>query len=383
MEEIKSKWKKWVYWFSLGVAIICVYKILDNFPDVTGWINNFFGVIAPFLLGILIAYLLYLPCKKIEKIYEKQKIKIIAKKARPLSVITVYAIVVLILVILINFIFPVLIESITELLSNIQWYYENAINSFNNLPEDSFLKGDIAKDIIQNIQSIDIKQYLSIDTIFEYAKNAFGIISSVFDIFVTIIVSIYILAGRAQILKFVRNLAYAIFSEKTYNSMEKYFDNTNSIFFNFLASQFLDAIIVGILTTIAMTIMGVRYAPLLGFMIGLFNMIPYVGAIIAVVVAALITLITGGLSQAIWMIIIVTILQQIDANIINPKIIGNSLKISPLLVIFAITVGGAYFGILGMFLAVPVVAVIRILVDDFVSYRLMVKKREKKSIVEK
>lgn len=379
MEEIKSKWKKWVYWFSLGVAIICVYKILDNFPDVTGWINNFFGVIAPFLLGILIAYLLYLPCKKIEKIYEKQKIKIIAKKARPLSVITVYAIVVLILVILINFIFPVLIESITELLSNIQWYYENAINSFNNLPEDSFLKGDIAKDIIQNIQSIDIKQYLSIDTIFEYAKNAFGIISSVFDIFVTIIVSIYILAGRVQILKFVRNLAYAIFSEKTYNSMEKYFDNTNSIFFNFLASQFLDAIIVGILTTIAMTIMGVRYAPLLGFMIGLFNMIPYVGAIIAVVVAALITLITGGLSQAIWMIIIVTILQQIDANIINPKIIGNSLKISPLLVIFAITVGGAYFGILGMFLAVPVIAVLKIIVEDYIQYKIRHKK-EKESI---
>ena len=376
MEEIKSKWKKWVYWFSLGVAIICVYKILDNFPDVTGWINNFFGVIAPFLLGILIAYLLYLPCKKIEKIYEKQKIKIIAKKARPLSVITVYAIVVLILVILINFIFPVLIESITELLSNIQWYYENAINSFNNLPEDSFLKGDIAKDIIQNIQSIDIKQYLSIDTIFEYAKNAFGIISSVFDIFVTIIVSIYILAGRAQILKFVRNLAYAIFSEKTYNSMEKYFDNTNSIFFNFLASQFLDAIIVGILTTIAMTIMGVRYAPLLGFMIGLFNMIPYVGAIIAVVVAALITLITGGLSQAIWMIIIVTILQQIDANIINPKIIGNSLKISPLLVIFAITVGGAYFGILGMFLAVPVIAVLKIIVEDYIQYKIRHKKEK-------
>ena len=379
MEEIKSKWKKWVYWFSLGVAIICVYKILDNFPDVTGWINNFFGVIAPFLLGILIAYLLYLPCKKIEKIYEKKKIKIIAKKARPLSVITVYAIVVLILVILINFIFPVLIESITELLSNIQWYYENAINSFNNLPEDSFLKGDIAKDIIQNIQSIDIKQYLSIDTIFEYAKNAFGIISSVFDVFVTIIVSIYILAGRAQILKFVRNLAYAIFSEKTYNSMEKYFDNTNSIFFNFLASQFLDAIIVGILTTIAMTIMGVRYAPLLGFMIGLFNMIPYVGAIIAVVVAALITLITGGLSQAIWMIIIVTILQQIDANIINPKIIGNSLKISPLLVIFAITVGGAYFGILGMFLAVPVIAVLKIIVEDYIQYKIRHKK-EKESI---
>ena len=106
-------------------------------------------------------------------------------------------------------------------------------------------------------------------------------------------------------------------------------------------------------------------------------MIPFIGAIIATVIAGLITLITGGLSQAIWMLIVTIVLQQIDANIINPKIVGQSLKISPLLVLFAVSVGGAYFGILGMFLAVPVIAVIRIVVDDFVSYRLMVKKREK------
>ena len=115
--------------------------------------------------------------------------------------------------------------------------------------------------------------------------------------------------------------------------------------------------------------MGVRYAPLLGFMIGLFNMIPYFGAIIAVIIAAIITLITGGLSQAIWMVIVVTILQQIDANIINPKIVGDSLKISPLLVILAVTVGGAYFGVLGMFLGVPVIAVLKILINDYIDYK--------------
>ena len=123
-----------------------------------------------------------------------------------------------------------------------------------------------------------------------------------------------------------------------------------------------------------MSIMGIKYAPFLGFMIGLFNMIPYIGAIIATVIAAIITLITGGLSQAIWMLIVVIILQQIDANIINPKIVGKSLKISPLLVLFAITIGGAYFGILGMFLAVPVIAVIRIIVEDYINYKLAVKK---------
>ena len=104
-------------------------------------------------------------------------------------------------------------------------------------------------------------------------------------------------------------------------------------------------------------------------MIGLFNLIPYIGAIIAVVIAGIITLLTGGVSQAIWMLVIVTILQQIDANIINPKIVGNSLQISPLLVILAVTVGGAYFGIIGMFLAVPIIAVIKVIIEDFINYR--------------
>lgn len=203
--------------------------------------------------------------------------------------------------------------------------------------------------------------------------------TSIFDVFVAVIVSVYILAERVEILKSIKKLAEAIFKEKTYKNLDKYFNNSNEIFFKFIASQFLDAVIVGIMTTIAMTIMGVKFAPLLGFLIGLFNMIPYIGAIIAVAIATLITLITGGLSQAIWMLIVVIILQQIDANIINPKIIGQSLKISPLLVIFAITVGGAYFGIIGMFLAVPAIAVIRILVEDYIDYKLSIKKKVKLS----
>ena len=118
-----------------------------------------------------------------------------------------------------------------------------------------------------------------------------------------------------------------------------------------------------------MSILGVKYAVLLGFMIGLFNLIPYLGAIIAVVIAGLITLLTGGIYQAIWMLVIVIILQQIDANIINPKIIGNSLQISPILIIFSVTIIGSYFGIMGMFLAVPIVAVIKLMINDFIKYK--------------
>ena len=198
--------------------------------------------------------------------------------------------------------------------------------------------------------------------------------------FVAIIVSIYILLERTQIINFIKKFINAIFKENTYKNIDKYFNNSNEIFFKFIASQFLDAIIVGILVTIALSIMGVKYAPLLGFFIGLFNMIPYFGAIIAVGISVLITAITGGISQAIWMLIVVVILQQIDANIINPKIVGKSLEISPLLVIFAVTIGGAYFGILGMFLAVPVIAVLKIFVEDYVNFKLKSKKEEKEMI---
>ena len=216
----------------------------------------------------------------------------------------------------------------------------------------------------------------------EYISGAISAVTGIVDIVVAVIVSVYILAERTRIVAFFKRLAEAIFKERTYKNLDKYYNHSNEIFFKFIASQFLDGIVVGILTTIAMSIMGIKYAPLLGFFIGMFNMIPFVGAIIAVGISAIITLITGGLSQAFWMLVVVIILQQIDANIINPKIVGQSLKISPLLVLFAVTVGGAYFGILGMFLAVPVIAIIKILVEDYINYKLAIKKEQKLKLEE-
>lgn len=370
MSEIKSHWKKWLYWFVLAVAVIVVYKALGDFSGVKNVVTKFFEIMAPFFSGVFIAYLLYLPCRKFEGAFKKCKLKFISKRARTLGIFAVYLIIFLIILILMNFIIPVVAESITDLVNNIQHYFELAIQKYNDLPENSWLKGDIVNDAIKSIQGIDIKQYFQVDKVLSYIENAISAVTSLFDIFVAVVVSVYILAERSKIIKFLKRLSEALFKERTYKNLDKYFDNSNEIFFKFIASQFLDAVIVGILVTIALTIMQVKYAPLLGFLIGIFNMIPYFGAIIACVIAAIITLITGGLSKTIWMIIVVIILQQIDANIINPKIIGQSLKISPLLVIFAVTVGGAYFGILGMFLAVPAIAVIKILVEDYVEYKL-------------
>lgn len=369
MGEKKRPLTKWLYWFLFAVAVLIVYKTLDNFSAIGIWLGNLLEVLAPFLMGILIAYLLYTPCKKIEILYLKSKSKFVKKKARTLSIITTYIMALLIVVIFFNVLIPVIANSVIDLVTNFQSYYNTTLYNFENLPEDSILKSDIARELFDYLKKVDFRQFLNLEKIAEYAKGAISVVGKIVDFFIAIIVSIYILRQRSEILTLGRNFAKATFQKDTYNNLAKYFNKTNEVFFNFLAGQLLDGVVVGIITSIAMSIMGVKYAVLLGFFIGLLNLIPYFGAIIGVAISAIITLLTGGFTQALTMVVVVTILQQIDANIINPKIISSSLKISPLLVIFSVTVGGAYFGVLGMFLAVPVFTVITVILTDYIDYK--------------
>ena len=367
---------KWLYWFLFAVAIILVYKTLDNFSAIGAWVKNFIDVLMPFVVGLLIAYLLYIPCRKIESLYRKiKKAKFIKKHARGLSILTVYLIIIFIVLIIFNFLIPIVASSIIDLATNIQTYYNSLMTNIENMPDDSIFKNDIVLDLIEGIKNIDLKQFVNMNKLAEYAKGAINVAGRIIDFFVALIVSVYLLLERKQILEFVKKFGRAILNKRAYRNFGKYFDRTNSIFFKFLAGQILDGLIIGIITSIAMLILGVKYSISLGFMIGLFNLIPYFGAIVAVIISAIITLLTGGLWQTIIMVIILIILNQIDANLINPKILGNSLKISPLLVIFAVSVGGAYFGVWGMFLSVPVVAVIKLVLTDYIEYKNKLKDR--------
>jgi len=369
MKNIKSNITKWMYWFIFAISIIVVYKLLDNFTEIRQAIGGFFNVIAPFLGGLLIAYILYIPASRIEKGFRKSKNKLIRRNARKISTLIAYLIAIAIIVVIINLILPPVISSIVRLVNNFQGYYQTLLDEISRLPEDSFWKSEQVKSVLDSIKKIDVSKMINMDTVMQYAKGAISLLTGVVDIFVMIVVSVYALLERGKLLKFIKGLSSAILNEEICLKIGKYFNDSNKIFYKFLSSQIIDALIVGILATILMSILKVEYAVLLGFMVGLFNIIPYFGAIVGVMIAIVITLITGGISQAIWMGVLVTVLQQIDANIINPKIVGNSLEISPLLIIFSVTVGGAYFGVLGMFLAVPIAAVLKILINDYIEYK--------------
>lgn len=365
---------KWFYYFTLGMALIFVYKFVSDFGALWDLAKRVISVIMPFIMGVIVAYLFYRPITFLERILNKNKA--LEKISRPVSIFAVYIIAILLIILLINCVMPPIKESIQELVNNYPNYIEDAKNYVANADENSILKKVNVEEIINKVQSFDIGTYLSTDRILGYINTVIGVFGAVFNIFVTIVISIYILLQRKEIKEFLKKLGKSLFDEPAYTRLSKYFTTSNKILLDFIYCQIIDAIIIGILVSVALSIIGVKYSILLGFFIGLFNIIPYFGAIIAIAVAVLITVFTGGVQQALIMAVTVIILQQIDANIINPKILGDGLKISPILVIFAVTVGGEFFGVIGMFLSVPVIAILKLLIVDFIEIREKKKKEQ-------
>ena len=369
---------KWAYWFSLGLAFIVTYKCISDFEGLCAFLTRIIGVTMPFLMGIIVACLFYRPVSFVEKILKKYTP--LKKSARPLSVLGIYILAVVLIVLLINWVVPPVRDSIADLVKNIPEYVEQAKEVIENIETDSILKNIKMEDIIERVKNIDFMSLLSIDRLGKYINTVIGVVSVIFSFFITIVVSIYLLLERGDIKEFLKKLGKALFDNQTYARVSKYFMKSVTILLDFIYCQIVDGIIIGILASIAMSIIGVKYSILLGCFIGLFNIIPYFGAIIAIAVSVIITLFTGGIEQAIIMGITVIILQQIDSNIINPRILGEGLKISPILVILAVTVGGEFFGVLGMFLSVPVIAVIKLLITDFAEIRSKIKSYRKRNI---
>ncbi len=368
-----KEWKRWLFWFSFAVAAIVVYKTIDSVAEIFVAIRKFFELLKPFLMAFLVAYILHIPCRGIEKKLRATKLKLISKHARGITVLLVYIMVILLIFVSFKFILPSVSSSVMDLANNIPNYYNNAIDFFNNLDEESLLYKLNVKEYVGMLQDIKIEKeiikWINIENISSYIQGIVGATNLVFDAFVTIVVSVYMLLERSDIKSFLSNLSKAIFDKKTNDTIAKYYNKTNEIFYNFFTSQLIDAFIVGTIVSIVMSLMKVKYGVLLGFLIGLFNIIPYFGAIVAVIIAIVITIFTGGIVKALWVALVVVAFQQIDANIINPRILGTSLDLSPILVIFAVTFGGAYFGPIGMFLGVPVCALLKVLLLDFIKYQ--------------
>lgn len=365
----KETFRKYGQVFLVLLLLITIYFAFINFSSIKDFFGNLFSILAPFFLGLLFTFLLYMPSKGLEAIFTKSKFKPIRAHKRGISIFICYLIALIIIALFLKFAIPTIYDNLSELVSNIPTFYNNSVDYLKNIPEDSFLYGIDFTNILDNISIDKLQGLFNLDTLWASLKGVIDFASAIFSLFVGIILSVYILLDREKILAFFRRFCCAVFGEKTEKNIFKYLEKLTTIFFKFITGQFLDAILVGTLSTIVLVLLDVKYALILGPLIGLANMIPYFGAIFATIFSILITLFTGGFWKAFAVLVFILILQQIDANVINPKILSDNLKISPLLVIFAVTVGGGLFGVIGMFLGVPIIAMFKAIIMDYIEYK--------------
>ena len=345
---------KWLPIFVIGVLLIVLFKVIDNLDILGNIIGNFFRIISPFLFGILICYFTYKPSLKMEKAFSDLKVEFFAKRARLFGVLSVYLMVLLLMVLFVMFIAPILVNSIVDLAGNMQDYYNNVVAWIANLSYSTGL--DLTANV-NDFANTALSQLLEPARVEAFARGMFGLANSILNFFIALIVSLYILIERETIYNFFDKLGKVMFKETTNNHIKKYLSQINTVLFTFIAGKGLDSIINWVVVTTILLILGVEYAVLLGIIAGIANFIPYLGSLIAVIFISFLTLLTGGLELALPTFILLIIFQQIDGNYIEPRIMKTVLKLSPILVIFAVIVGGAYFGIIGMFLGVPFVAI--------------------------
>lgn len=360
-----EKYYRWLAAFLFCVAVIAVYKTFDNLSHVLSGIGTVLSAFSPFVAGFVIAYLLNIPAKKIEKLLQRVKKQGISKRAWGISILIVYLLAIAIVVIVLGALLPALYRNILDLYNNLPSYaslIEKRLNDFEIVKRFDIFgeNGADLPDIVNNIfKSIDMTQFG------KYAQGVFSMTSGVLNSFIAIIASVYMLLSKEKLTNGFLRLLKAIFKPETVTSMVVHARRINDVFTNYLYSRLICSAVMAVVCGAVLSIMKVKYAVILGLFIGAMDMIPYFGSIIACVVTALVTLITGGFWKMVWTSVVLLVLQQIDGNVLGPKIMGESLEISPLLIVLAVSVGGTLFGFIGMLLSVPVVAIVRAIAMEY------------------
>lgn len=362
-----EKYSNWVMALIFVIVVIAIYKTFDNIYKIMGAIGMFIKILSPFVTGFVIAYILNMPCKRIDALLKKSKYKFLKEKSKGISIACVYLIAALAVFFVIRAVVPAIYKNMLDLYYNIPIYIDEVVTFLtewqheHNLEILNLNRPDMTKALEHFLDKIDVNEFS------KYAQGVATATSGVINIFIGIIVSVYMLIGKEKISASIKRVMIIFLKKERSEKIIRDVSRVNDIFSKYVFCLLMDALIIGVLSTIILSILHVKYAIILGLVIGVFNLIPYFGAIVASVSSVIITLITGGFFQALWTAISLLILQQIDGNFIGPRIMGQMLNASPLWIIFAVTLGGGLFGIVGMIISVPVLVVIKMIVTDYIN----------------
>lgn len=357
---------------------LLLVTIVVKFDVFIQFIKTFFAVLTPLFIGIAIAFILNRPYCFFLKYFKKwSKHKKSSKLPRILALITVYLAFFGVIGAIIAFIIPQLGDSVAMLYSNID-NYSATLNRWINQAAEYLKFQEIDFTTIQKyLQDIitgagNVISYL-FPQIFSFTAN---VIQSLVNGIMGFILSIYILGDKEHILSQIKKLAFAYLPVKAASRLKEIAGITSDVFTRFISGQATEAVILGVLCFIGMTIFKFEYALLSSTIIAVTSFIPIIGSIIGCIPAVFILLMIDPI-KALWFIVFIVILQQIEGNLIYPKVLGDSIGLPPLWVFLAIIIGGGLGGVLGMILGVPTASVLYKLLTVDANKKLTLKQYKK------
>ena len=344
-------------------------KLIMNWETTSGFLKNLVGALTPFLLGFFIAYIINPLAEIISQKILKGLFRIKPVKLRKvISIFLSYIIVFGAIATILFYIIPQIADTLTQIstfIESAQTGYNKVMNIIKEIEENNpSWNLQPVYDFIEDIPSM-ISTFITdslpqiVPTIF---TTSVSLISGVIDFLIAVIVSMYMLIDKPHIINNAKKLVYVLAGSEKGHKIVTTAGECNRIFGGFIVGKMLDSLIIGILCWLFMTMLELPYALVISVIVGVTNMIPYFGPFIGAIPGVVLLLIVD-IKYAIIFGILIFILQQFDGLYLGPKILGESTGIRPIWIIFAITFGGWLAGVIGMFLGVPIVAVITYLMD--------------------
>ena len=369
LEILKTLVSNMWYIVALVAIIAIIFLMIANLGVVLAVIGKFLTILMPFILGFFFACFINPLVKRVHSLLNRMKPGKGAKIKKAFSVIISYVVVIGVITVLLIYIIPQIKESIGELGNTIQDGYQYMITHQKELNEKIPFIG--LGGGIEYIKEFAYKKIMSNGSeILPYVYHvSSSLLTTSYNVLMGLVISIYIILDMKKLKRSARKVVYALSPKKKEQEVWQTMKQCSHIFNGFLIGKMIDSLIIGILCLIAMSILKLPYALLLSLIVCITNMIPYFGPIIGAIPGVMIYLFID-IRYAFIFALMILILQQFDGLYLGPKILGDQTGIKPLWVIFGITVGGAYFGVMGMFLGVPVVAVIMYLLQLFLDKKL-------------
>lgn len=361
---------------------ILLFLAVYNWNTVSGVIGMLLQLVMPFFCGFVIAYLVNGPYLFFQnKVYarlagknEKRR-----KLVHILSMLSAYLVIALVITVIFWIIIPQLILSVNQLGENISGYME----SLKVFLDDTIAKWGLSETVATEAQKLwdgltknsdQIGQIINTVSphLISFTK---GLTTGIYNWIIGIIVSVYMISGKEKLIRQFKKLVTALVPERYLDRVMEVGHISNDMFGKFIIGRIIDSAIILVLCFIGMSIFQMPYALLISVIVGVTNVIPIFGPFIGGIPSAFILLVVDPI-KGLWFILFIIVLQQIDGNIIGPKVVGNSIGLSGIWVMFGVIVGGGLFGVLGMLIGVPILAVVYIVGGELVNRRLKKKKQE-------